>query len=63
MSYSSFKNTVRLITMSIFEENAHAAVYQNITRIDGFKFLNPNEFASLNFANPNGRRRLAGHLF
>ena len=56
MSNSSFKNTVTLITMSIFEKNAHVAVYQNISRIDSFKFLNPNGIRAkplkMNFAKP-----------
>ena len=49
MSYSSFlRSTVSLNTMSIFEKNARVAGYQNICRIDGFKFLNPQTFASAN---------------
>ena len=36
--------------MSIFEKNALVAVDQNVSRIDGFKFLNPKTFA---FANLN----------
>ena len=43
MSYSSIlKNTISLNAISIFEKNAPVAVYQNISRIDGFKFLNSN---------------------
>ena len=43
MSYSSFlKNTVSLNTTGIFEKNDNVAVYQNMSQIVGFKFLDPN---------------------
>ena len=50
MSYSSIiKSTVSPNTVSIFEKNALVAVCQNISRIDGLRFLNQTEFEPLNF--------------
>ena len=45
MSYSSIlKGVINFNTISIFEKNAHVAMYQNISRTDSFKFLTQTEF-------------------
>ena len=50
MNYGSFlKSRISLNTISIFEKNAPVAGCQNISRNNGFKFLNQTEFEALNF--------------